>query len=519
MLQTCLLILTGLLAFVFGFLQLKIAAARRKITPYNFCPPENTWLSGHYPTNITGNVRQWNDWTLKFKAKILFCRFYFTPFLFISDFAAIKNILNNEEYFSKGYLYRPYKLWFARGLTPTEGEEAKQTRKKLAPAFAISRLHPFVPLFNRLATLLFDTRWTNEKYVERLPNGAIKVALFDDLRLLAFDSVGTCSGLSLNTLCDESPKALDAFTTIWNNISSQRLQNARNPLFRLLSRHVLPNGRKFYHAILFLQGLATEAINRRKSQVGHSNDHGVHDLLYHLMEQTDFEEIKVRDLVINFLFAGSDIVGAMMAWTLVFLAKNPEIQEKLVGELRGACSSKDHVLDTEVSKVPLLLASMKEALRLFPPVPLLSRRCEKPFKIQIQEDGKKPVDVNVEVGSEVFMNLWHAQKEGTWDRANEFDPARFLGTSGVIAKDAEKNDEKDKSMGAFCPFSIGRRNCIGQTFAMTEGCVVLSRLLLRYKVSLAEPDVDVEKMPLVFNSALQPKSTVWFILESRAERD
>jgi cytochrome P450 family 4 subfamily B polypeptide 1/leukotriene-B4 20-monooxygenase/phylloquinone omega-hydroxylase len=238
------------------------------------------------------------------------------------------------------------------------------------------------------------------------------------------------------------------------------------------------------------------------------------------MEQTDFEELKVRDLIINFLFAGSDIVGVMMSWTLALLAKHPEIQEKLVNEIRAACPNKDYVLDTETSKVPLLLACVKEALRMFPPVPMISRRCEKAFTVHIQDEKEKEEkELHMEVGAEVFLNFWFAQKT-KWDRSKEFDPTRFLlsGTSDSITKlanDSEKNDEKERSDKPFSPFSVGRRNCLGQTFALTQGNIVLARILLRYKISLVDPTIDFDKIGLIFTSALQPVDPLWFILETR----
>jgi cytochrome P450 len=344
-----------------------------------------------------------------------------------------------------------------------------------------------------------------------LPDGGFKAQLFEDLRLLAFDTVGTCSGLKLNTLCDESPEALGAFQSIWDGILAQRLQSSMNPIIRLFSKYCTPDGRRFYQAINLLQELSINAINKRREEISKTNEHEVKDFLYHLMEQTDFEELRVRDLIINFLFAGSDIVGTMIVWTIMMLSKHPEIQEKLYQELKNVCQNKDYVLDTELSKIPLLLASVKESLRLFPPVPMMSRRCEKSFNIPVPgTDGKE--EFCLEPGQEVMMNFWYAQKAGTWDRPEEFDPTRFLSASGVVSNDTEKIT--DKEQGAFCPFSLGRRNCLGQTFAMTQGIVVIARILLRYKTSV-DKDIEPSELALVFKSAMQPINPIWFTLHPR----
>jgi cytochrome P450 len=287
-----------------------------------------------------------------------------------------------------------------------------------------------------------------------------------------------------------------------------------NPVIRFFSKHCTPGGRKFYQAIRLLQDLSVQAINRRKEEIANTNgEHEVKDFLYHLMEHCDFEEVRVRDLIINFLFAGSDIVGTMIVWTIMLVAKHPEIQEKLYEELKATCPNKDYVLDTELSKVPLLLACIKESLRLFPPVPMMSRRCEKPFTVPTS-DGTE--ELQLKVGQEVMMNFWYAQKAGSWERPEEFDPTRFLGATGVVSNDTEKitYEDKDKDKGAFCPFSLGRRNCLGQTFAMTQGCIVVARILLRYKVTV-DKSIDPSELSLVFKSAMQPTLPIWFTLHPR----
>jgi cytochrome P450 len=512
MLLTLLFLFAGSLLFIFGLLQLSIARARQRCKPLS--PPEFGWLLGHWPDhNYSKGIKVYNEWT-KELGNIFFFRLFTTPCMLLSDIKGIKHILSNEEYFSKGLIYRPYKLWFGKGLTPTEGDEAKGIRKVLAPAFSTVRLQAFIPLFNRATTFLFDTRWKNEKYIKHLPNGAFSVKMFEDVRLLAFDTVGTCSGLKLNSLCDESPEALGAFEAIWDGILAQRLQSSMNPLIRFFSRHITPGGRRFYKAIQLLQELSVQAIQKRKKDIAETHDHEVKDFLYHLMEQTDFDEIRVRDLIINFLFAGSDIVGTMIVWTIMLLSKHPEIQEQLYQELKANCPNKDYVLDTELSKVPLLLACIKESLRLFPPVPMMSRRCEKPFTLPIPGlDGKE--EVHLEKGQEIMMNFWHAQKAGSWDRPDEFDPTRFLGLSGLVTNDTEKiTQEKDKDKGAFCPFSLGRRNCLGQTFAMTQGCVVVARILLRYKTTV-DKSIEPSELTLIFKSAMQPTEPIWFTLQPR----
>lgn len=111
---------------------------------------------------------------------------------------------------------------------------------------------------------------------------------------------------------------------------------------------------------------------------------------------------------------------------------------------------------------------LNEALRLYPPAVAVFRKAATDMKL-----GK--LMIPAEAVLIVPIIAWHHDQRYWGPNANEFHPDRFGG--GVAMASAVA--------GAFMPFSIGPRNCIGQTFGMLEAKVVLSSILQRYRFRLS----------------------------------
>lgn len=113
---------------------------------------------------------------------------------------------------------------------------------------------------------------------------------------------------------------------------------------------------------------------------------------------------------------------------------------------------------------------LREAMRLFPPVPFTTRQVSKP-----QQLGPYliPQDDNLVITVPIYT-LHH--DPATWgDDADEFKPERFEGGPAAAAADAR----------AYIPFASGPRNCVGQQLAMLETKMVLAMVLQRFRFSVA----------------------------------
>lgn len=92
---------------------------------------------------------------------------------------------------------------------------------------------------------------------------------------------------------------------------------------------------------------------------------------------------------------------------------------------------------------------ISETLRLWPSVPLIDRKCAKPYVIQPLNDNEKPL--YIEKDDLVWIPIYSVHRDPNYfPDPNRFDPERF--------SDENKNNIKQFS---YLPFGIGPRQCLG----------------------------------------------------------
>jgi cytochrome P450 len=123
----------------------------------------------------------------------------------------------------------------------------------------------------------------------------------------------------------------------------------------------------------------------------------------------------------------------------------------------------------------------EEAMRLYPPVPILSRRAR-----QADHLGGR----DIPAGSFVVVSPWllHRHK-GLWRDPDLFDPDRFYHEKVEPPPGVDPPRPRHKL--AYIPFGAGPRTCIGSSFAMTEAVLILATLGQRFRLDL-RPDHPVE---------------------------
>jgi cytochrome P450 len=150
----------------------------------------------------------------------------------------------------------------------------------------------------------------------------------------------------------------------------------------------------------------------------------------------------------------------------VLLHNHPAVAARLDAEL-------DAVLDgripraVDVPNLPFCQQVIQEALRLYPPVWLLSRR-------SVGDDQLGEFDVPA--GTLVCVSPYVLHRdERFWVQPETFDPDRFSEHRSAGRPDY-----------AYIPFSGGPRHCIGRHLAMLEAQLVLATIRQRVRLTLVD---------------------------------
>ncbi|WP_063894045.1 cytochrome P450 [Burkholderia ubonensis] len=205
------------------------------------------------------------------------------------------------------------------------------------------------------------------------------------------------------------------------------------------------------------------------------------DLITLLLSAHDAEgqamsERELHDNIVSFIGAGHETSANALTWILYLLSQSPAWRARVEAEIDAHAHEGPAFTD-----LPVTRAVIEETLRLYPPIPMMSR---------IAHEDDTLSGVAIPAGTIVTVAAYVLHRHQTlWSDPHAFDPERFMGT-------ARENIQRH----AYIPFGAGARVCIGMSFAMTEMLVVLRCLLGRFRFDLVPghrvmPQVRVAMRP------------------------
>ncbi|MCX7288437.1 MAG: cytochrome P450 [Rhodobacterales bacterium] len=199
-----------------------------------------------------------------------------------------------------------------------------------------------------------------------------------------------------------------------------------------------------------------------------------------------FATAEMVDQVAIFFLAGHETSASALSWALYLLATHPEAQDRIAAEASGLTP----VFGT-VATLRFTRDVFREALRLYPPVPMMVRETTLP------EDFRGRL---VPKGSQVVISPWHLHRhERIWPNPDSFDPDRWTG------------DGRDAAREGYLPFSRGPRVCPGAGFAMLEGTLLLAHLVRAFRFTALPGKVPVP----VAHLTVRAKDGIWLQVARR----
>jgi sterol 14-demethylase len=183
-----------------------------------------------------------------------------------------------------------------------------------------------------------------------------------------------------------------------------------------------------------------------------------------------FSADTVTGMFISMMFAGHHTTSTTASWLIIELIRNPEIMAKVVDEMDALADAGGGVVTyQDLREVPWLEASIKETLRLHPPLILLLRLVMEPFDV-----GGYHVDAGKLVGASISVSN---RLEGAFERPDEFDPSRYIDP---------RQDDLDNPWN-WIPFGAGRHRCVGAAFALMQLKTIFTVLLRDWELTPAQP--------------------------------
>ncbi|MDI3281698.1 cytochrome P450 [Polyangium sp. 15x6] len=347
------------------------------------------------------------------------------------------------------------------GLLTSEGAFWRRQRRIAQPAFHKQRIAAFAGVMVRAADELVDG-WM------RRPRPDAPVDVAGEMMRVALRIVTeTLLGTDVPIDAAATASALDFI-----------LDDSRKNLTRLLKipRSVpTPDNRRFQEAIAVLDREVFRIIeHRRKAREGGT------DLVSMLMATRDPEtgegmtDRQLRDEVMTMFAAGHETTANALAWTFYLLSTHPDVRRRARAEVFRVLG--DRLPDfTDIGALDLVGRVFQESMRLYPPAWMISRRVAEDDVVggySIPKDSLALVSP--------FVTHRHPSY---WENPEGFDPDRFAG--GALSR---------MPRFAYFPFGGGARQCIGSSFAMVEGTLVLATILRRVRLDLV-PGQTIEPEP------------------------
>lgn len=177
----------------------------------------------------------------------------------------------------------------------------------------------------------------------------------------------------------------------------------------------------------------------------------------------------IKRIFADFIIAAGDTTAFSMIWCFYLLGRNQTIQD----QIRSA------IHENLESAHALVIATVRETLRMYPVAPFIGRILEKDAVIGEYCIPKYTL---------VLLSLYSAGR----DENNFYSPGEFIPHRWIRSRDKSEPILPFKS-NASLPFAFGSRSCIGRKIALHQMQILLTMMLRKYRLSvLNEKEISPE---------------------------
>ena len=389
-------------------------------------------------------------------------------------------LVRNADSLSKGEdVRRALGPALGQGLLTADGAHWRWQRQSVAPAFRHERLVGLLP------AMISAAERTRDRWLAAGSGASIRVG--HEMMRTTFDII-------VETMMS-GPGGIDVVRV------ERGITDYLKPTGWIFALSILnapdwlpyPGRSRARAATSYLRSAITSMIaERRRSGEGRA------DLVALLLAAADPEtgrrmtDEEIADNLLTFITAGHETTALGLAWTFLLLAHHPEHEARVLSEI-DAMTGHGPVLPEPISELTYTRQVFSEAMRLYPPAPIITRTATRAFPL-----GGFMVPEGAVIVVPIHAVHHHA---AIWEQPERFDPARFT-----------PEQAKGRHRYAYMPFGAGPRICIGSAFAQMEALAILAVLLKTVRLRPKSASIPAPVMKVT----LRPRVDAEMLVERRS---
>lgn len=198
----------------------------------------------------------------------------------------------------------------------------------------------------------------------------------------------------------------------------------------------------------------------------------------------------IDQLGVMFL-AGHETTASVLTWAFFILASQHHTVQRMRDEIDAVVG--DGAIEFEhIRSLSFTRNVFRETMRLYPPITFIPR---------VANEATRIGTYKVKRGAMIMISPWTIHRNAKyWREPHRFDPDRF-----------SPEREAELVPGAYLPFGLGPRVCVGAAFATTEATLILARLVRRFDFTA----LDADKVRPVARLTTRPNAQIMCRVRAR----
>ncbi|XP_065221559.1 cytochrome P450 4C1-like isoform X1 [Planococcus citri] len=362
--------------------------------------------------------------------------------------------------------------WIGFGLLNATYHEWKKSRKVLAPAFSSEMLAKYTIIFNERSSALVNV------FKQVADTGQV-IDVWDDLiKNNVHAVVENVMGISITTCGEKGDKFGHAVYETFQNMIKRFIAPWLHPRLIYLA-YLKITGKS--NIIKDLHYLPTKILREKMAeyrrgsvQLGKNledfNNYFsktvIHQLIREGIKEPSFDETRMRDELLHITGAAIETTALNVAFLMLMLAINQDIQQKVYEEITELLSDDDMLTPNHLfNHLKYLEQCLKETSRMFTSVIGTIRRTHK--------DCVLKDNVIIPANTLVFSAIhWAHYDKEAFKNPYKWDPEHF-----------NEQAEQNRSKSGLLSFGYGPRSCIGAKYAMLSMKTQMAYILRNFHLS------------------------------------